>query len=93
MAVTVAPQPGDGPLSAKGPTVDLTVTTTAGATMTASILTPDGDYLPIDEMALATGKERVTLSLPPGGVPPGSKLILVFDETDGTESFVKYTLK
>lgn len=93
MAVTVAPRPGDGPLKATGPTIGIAVTTTAGATVTASILTPAGDYIAVGEWALAAGRENLVVSLPPGGVPPGSKLILVVDETDGTESFVKYTLK
>ena len=92
MALAVNPRPSDGPLSAKGPTIKLTVTS-SGGTMTVGIRKPTGGYLPIEYVSLAEGDNQVVLSLPPGGVPAGSTLILTIRDAGGNLQSVKYVLK
>lgn len=92
MALAVNPRPSDGPLSAKGPTIRLLVSS-SGGTLTAAIKTPSGNYHPLEYLPLAQGDNQVVLSLPPGGVPAGSTLILVIRDAGGNLQSVKYTLK
>jgi len=92
MAIKTTPKPSDGPLSAKGPTLTLSVNTTNGAVLTAGIRTTKGGYIPIEHTVLNAGTTVLILRLPPGGVPPGSTLILAFDEHPGTLTVTKYKL-
>jgi hypothetical protein len=92
MAISVSPKPNDGPLSAKGPNLTVSVGTPNGAILTAAIRTPSGTFIPIEHTAIDAGTTILVLSVPPGGVPAGSALILVFDEHPGTVSVVKYKL-
>jgi len=92
MAVSVSPRPGDGPLSAKGPTIKLSVTATSLTTVTVSILTPSGDYLAIDDAVVFPGSTTLILSIPPG-VPPGSVLNVFAEEQDGSVTTHNYKLK
>ena len=91
MAVSVFPRPNDGPLKAKRPTVTMTVSTTNGSTLTGVIRTTDGNLIPIENLLLPAGVTTVTF--PRGGVPVGSKLILMLDETSGQKAVKKYDLK
>ncbi len=93
MSISTSPKPNDGPLSAKGPNIKLTISTTKGATLSAAIKTTSGAFIPIEHMYVNPGTNIVVLSLPPGGVPPGSTLLLVFDENPGAVSVVKYKLE
>jgi len=93
MAITTSPKPSDGPLSASGPTLTLGINTTNGAVLTAGIRTTKGNYIPIEHTVVNAGTTVVILRLPPGGVPPGSTLILAFDENPGSVSVTKFKLK
>ena len=93
MAVKTSPRPSDGPLSAKGPSLKLAVSTTNGAFLVATVKTPSGNCIRIEQTTLSAGTTKLTLFLPPGGVPSGSTLNLSFDEHPGSYSSSKFTLK
>ncbi|MBN2490042.1 MAG: hypothetical protein JXQ29_04250 [Planctomycetes bacterium] len=92
MAISVSPQPSDGPLRASGPNVTLSVSTPNGAILTAAIKTTSGTFIPIEHCILNDGTTVLVLNLPPGGVPSGSTLILAFDEHPDSLTVVKYQL-
>lgn len=92
MAVSVSPRPGDGPLSAKGPTAKLSVTASGLTTVTASVLTPNGEYIAIEDAVVFPGTSTLVLNLPPG-IPAGSILNVFVEEQDGTVQTFDYKLK
>jgi len=95
MAIQINPAPHDGPLSAKGPSVTFTigVTGVVWAFMSAHVTTTSGTSIRLEPKFLPGGVNQVRISLPPGGVPPGSKLRLVIREANGGKTVVEYTLR
>jgi hypothetical protein len=92
MTVRVSPHPNDGPLSAKGPTIKVTVSAPGSTTLAAVLRTPDGTLIPIEHDLLSDGSTVLSLPVPPGGVPSGSRLILKLVEPTGSKTVVKYKL-
>jgi hypothetical protein len=93
MAIQIHPPPQDGPLSASGPNVRLTVHVTNGAYLTAHVKTPSGTSFRLEPEFLSDGQNGLSLSLPPGGVPAGSTLRLVFREFSGQKTVIEYKLQ
>lgn len=95
MAIQVFPPPNDGPLSAQGPSLTFTigVTGTPWAFMSAHVKTTSGTSIRLEPKFLPGGVNKVRISLPRGGVPPGSKLKLVIREANGAKTVVEYDLR
>jgi hypothetical protein len=93
MPVAVSPAPNDGPLGARGPTVKLNVSATSSCAINVFLRTPDGARVRAENLLLGEGNSTIVISLPPNGVPAGTKLIVVMDELDGHRTIARYTLK
>jgi len=92
MAVTVFPPPNDGPLKASASSHTFMISATMHTNLSAVVRTLNGNLIRIEHTTINVGTTRIRLSMPPGGVPPGSKLILKLTEAGGGKSVQKYNL-